>query len=89
MAGTVKKYDRHIFILDPVRGHLLWPTHLEESSFLLVGEYSQAQKALLRAAKEGGEEKGKEKGVKYALKFTVAEALGHPLAAPKDGMYYW
>ncbi len=65
-----------------MRGHELWPTHLEESSFLLIADYTKAQKALLTAAAgaAGTEEK------MFTLKFTVAEALGHALAAPRDGM---
>jgi hypothetical protein len=68
-----------VFVLDPVRGHELWPTHLEESSFLLIADYTKAQKALLTAGAAGGEKT-------FTLKFTLAEALGHPLAAPSDGM---
>lgn len=79
MAGTVKLYDRHVFVLDPVRGHELWPTHVEESSFLLIADYKKAQKALTAAAGAAGTV-----GKMFTLKFTVAEALGHALAAPSD-----
>ena len=77
-----------VFVLDPVRGHELWPTHLEESSFLLIADYTKAQEALLTAAAAAGKEEGGEKAKMWMLKFTVAEALGHPLAAPSDGTCY-
>ncbi len=75
LAGSVKLYDRHVVVLDPVRGHTRWPKHLEESGFFQVQHYAQARKALLATADRPY----------YALKFTVAEALGHPWAAPTDG----
>lgn len=82
LAGSVKLYDRHVVVLDPVRGHERWPTHLEESAFFQIAHYVQAKKALL-AAKEtkGGEGGG---GPRHAFKATVAEALGHAWAAPRD-----
>lgn len=81
LAGSVKLYDRHVVVLDPVRGHERWPTHLEESGFFQVAHYVQAKKALAaraQAAGEGGAERT------YGLKVTVAEALGHAWAAPQD-----
>lgn len=74
-----------VFILDPFRGHENWPTYLEESRFLLVADYMQAQRALLKAAdsRSGEQERA------WTLKFNVAEALNHPLGAPSDGMLYF
>jgi len=54
---------------------------LEESSFLLIADYTKAQKALMTAAAGAAETEEK----MFTLKFTIAEAIGHPLAAPGDG----
>ena len=84
LAGSVKKYDRHIVVLDPVRGHTAWPTHLEESGFFQVAHYVQAKKMLASAsAAEGEQSQGGSR--QYTFKVTVVEALGHPWAGPGDG----
>jgi hypothetical protein len=80
LAGSVKLYQRHVVVLDPVRGHTRWPTHVEESGFFQVAHYVQARKALEKK-KDG---RGGEESHYYRLKVTVAEALGHPWAAPQD-----
>lgn len=53
---------------------------------MLIADYTKAQKALLTAA--AAEKEEAEKAKMWTLKFTVAEALGHPLAAPSDGTWY-
>lgn len=90
LAGSVKQYDRHIVVLDPVRGHTAWPTYPEESGFFQVAHYVQAKKEMLASASASGEREqsesqGGSRQYKYTFKVTVAEALGHPWAGPGDG----
>lgn len=64
-----------VFIVDSVRGHDRWPSHMEESNFYLVRDYLQAAEAVSNVLPASPEADAMRRKKNLGLKFTVVEGM--------------